>query len=348
MSNPCAWSLTDLESVPQNGLKVMSTFSCGGGSSMGYKLAGCTLVGANDIDPEMQAAYTLNLHPASYYLCPIGDLLKQDLPDELFHLDILDGSPPCSTFSMSGDREKDWGKKKHFREGQTEQVLSDLFFDYLDLVERLRPRVAIAENVAGLLRGNAKGYVRLIVDRFRTIGYKVQCFLIDAADCGVPQHRERTFFTALRDDIEKPKLILQPKMPWVSAAEACADLQQLTAEEIEQTRPAPSAIRLWPYLGKGCDFFSAHEVLGERPTQFNQSRLDGDKPSCTITSCVTQNQYHWNECRKLTMRELIRLGSFPDNYQFRSRSRAGYLIGMSVPPRMMQFVAGEVTRQWLT
>jgi DNA (cytosine-5)-methyltransferase 1 len=147
MSNPCAWSLSDLESVPQNGVTVLSTFSCGGGSSMGYKLAGCTLVGANDIDPEMQAAYTLNLHPASYYLCPIGDLLKLDLPDELFHLDILDGSPPCSTFSVSGDRQKGWGKKKHFREGQTEQVLSDLFFDYLDLVEQLRPRVAIAENV---------------------------------------------------------------------------------------------------------------------------------------------------------------------------------------------------------
>jgi DNA (cytosine-5)-methyltransferase 1 len=70
MSNPCAWSLADLESVPQNGLKVMTTFSCGGGSSMGYKLAGCTMVGANDIDLAMQAAYTLNLHPASYYLCP--------------------------------------------------------------------------------------------------------------------------------------------------------------------------------------------------------------------------------------------------------------------------------------
>jgi site-specific DNA-cytosine methylase len=49
----------------------------------------------------------------------------------------------------------------------------------------------------------------------------------------------------------------------------------------------------------------------------------------------------------MTLRELIRLGSFPEDYQFRSRSRAGYLIGMSVPPRMMQFVASEVVKQWL-
>ena len=143
----CAWSLKDLADVPQNGLTVMSTFACGGGSSMGYKRAGCTIVAANDIDPEMAWHYKHNLKPPNYFLCPIGDLLKKDLPAELFNLDILDGSPPCSTFSMAGSREKAWGKNKKFREGQATQVLSDLFFDYLNLVERLQPRVAIAENV---------------------------------------------------------------------------------------------------------------------------------------------------------------------------------------------------------
>ena len=103
---------------------------------MGYKRAGCTIVAANDIDPEMAWHYRTNLAPPSYYLCPIGDLLKKDLPRELYELDILDGSPPCSTFSMAGSREKSWGKDKHFREGQAKQVLSDLFFDYLDVVER--------------------------------------------------------------------------------------------------------------------------------------------------------------------------------------------------------------------
>jgi len=205
-SNLHAWRLSDLDSIPRNGLKVFSTFSCGGGSSMGYRLAGYSMVGANDIDPEMQAHYVRNLHPQHYFLCPIGDLLTRDLPDELFGLDILDGSPPCSTFSMSGNREADWGKLKHFREGQTEQILSDLFFDYLGLVERLRPRVAIAENVKGILAGNAKGYCRMIFERFRRAGYRPQAFLLNAADCGVPQRRERAFFCAVRDDIAVPKL----------------------------------------------------------------------------------------------------------------------------------------------
>lgn len=171
MNKPdCAWMLSDLDSIPKNGVKVMSTFACGGGSSMGYKRAGCEIVAANDIDPEMAFHYKRNLNPPLYYLCPIGELANQNLAPSLFQLDILDGSPPCSTFSMAGSREDSWGKDKHFREGQAKQVLSDLFFDYLDLVEKLRPKVAIAENVKGMILGNAKGYTKLVMQRFKDIG----------------------------------------------------------------------------------------------------------------------------------------------------------------------------------
>ena len=95
----CTWNLSDLKFVPKNGLKVMSTFSCGGGSTMGYKLAWCDVIAANDIDPEMAWHYKANHNPKHYFLCPIGDLLTIDLPHELFELDILDvkerGAQPC-------------------------------------------------------------------------------------------------------------------------------------------------------------------------------------------------------------------------------------------------------------
>jgi DNA (cytosine-5)-methyltransferase 1 len=346
--NPHTWFLSDLASVPRNGLRVMSTFSCGGGSSMGYKLAGYDVVGANDIDAEMQSHYVRNLHPLNYFLCPIGDLLKRDLPNELFHLDVLDGSPPCSTFSMAGNREQDWGKSKHFREGQAKQVLSDLFFDYLDLIESLRPRVAVAENVKGMLLGNAKGYCKLIFERFREIGYRPQAFLINSADCGVPQRRERTFFCALRDNIDRPKLALKPCDPWVSAAEAIADVQDLMPEEIQQTLPAPSALHLWPHARPGEDFATVHLRLGEKGSQFNQAFFDGSVPAPTIHSQAGGHFYHWNSCRKFTLRELIRFSTFPEDYQFRSRHIGSYIMGMSVPPRMMRFVASEIAKQWLT
>jgi len=138
--------------IEKHGKKVFSTFACGGGSTMGYKLAGFEVIGANDIDPQMAKVYKGNHHPKHYFLNPIGDLLTMDLPDDLYDLDILDGSPPCSTFSMAGSREKGWKKNKKFREGQSEQVLSDLFFDWIKLVQRLQPKIAVAENVKGMLK----------------------------------------------------------------------------------------------------------------------------------------------------------------------------------------------------
>lgn len=344
--NPHAWFLKDLESVPQNGLKVMTTFSCGGGSTLGYKLAGCDVIAANDIDPEMAYHYKLNLNPKYYFLCPIKDLLKQELPKELYALDILDGSPPCSNFSMAGNREKDWGKDKHFREGQAKQVLDDLFFDYLNLVEHLKPKVAIAENVKGLVQGNAKGYVKLIMARFKAIGYKAQLFLVNAADCGVPQKRKRVFFMALRDDIDKPKLALTPKCRWISVGEATSDIQEITQQEVIQTKPTGLDLKYWSKCRNGESYSDAHIRDGGKGSYFSHYRLDYQKISNTLVSgdCLT----HWNKCRHLTYREWKRLGSFPDDYQAKTDKIGKYMIGMSVPPRMMQRVAEAVIEQWLS
>lgn len=339
----CVWNLTDLADVPQNGVTVMSTFACGGGSSMGYKRAGCRIVAANDIDHEMAWHYQHNLHPPLYYLCPIRDLLTAQLPDELFALDILDGSPPCSTFSMAGSREKAWGKEKYFREGQAKQVLSDLFFDYLDLVERLKPKVAIAENVKGMLLGNAKGYTKMVMARFKEIGYRPQLFLVNAADCGVPQKRERVFFCALRNDLDRPLLKLAPTHRWISAGEATNDLHELTTEEIEETDISRYAI--------GKEALRLKE--GEQSNKyFSLVRLDRKRPSPSITAGVsgqtTASVIHWSECRNITFREAKRLGSFPDDYYAKTDKIGKYIIGMSVPPKMTEQVARAVIEQWLT
>ena len=325
----------------------MSTFACGGGSSMGYKRAGCTIVAANDIDPEMAWHYKHNLKPPSYYLCPIGDLIKKDLPDELFNLDILDGSPPCSTFSMAGSREKSWGKDKHFREGQAKQVLSDLFFDYLNLVERLKPRVAIAENVKGMILGNAKGYTKLVMQRFREIGYRPQLFLLNAADCGVPQRRERVFFCAVRDDIKAKPLELKPQHRWISAGEACEDLQELTAAEKKDTSPTPLDLKWWHKTkpGDGSGYATIRTAEEGKRTSFNHIRLSRSCPANSLPA--TDNIKHWSECRSLTFREWKRLGSFPDDYHAKTDKIGKYMIGMSVPPKMTEQVAKAVIEQWL-
>lgn len=313
---------------------------------MGYKRAGCSIVAANDIDPEMAWHYKRNLNPPNYFLCPIRDLLTADLPPDLFELDILDGSPPCSTFSMAGSQEKAWGKDKHFREGQAKQVLSDLFFDYLDLVERLKPRVAIAENVKGMILGNAKGYTKMIMARFKEIGYRPQLFLLNGADCGVPQRRERVFFVAIRDDIKVPPLKLAPKHRWISAGEATADLQVLTDEEIRDTAPTSEAQQFWKLTKQGDSFAAAKEKITGKANGFGRVRNLENAPSCTRTSNAG-DFYHWTKCRKLTFREWKRLGSFPDDYHAKTDKIGKYMIGMSVPPKMTEQVARAVIDQWL-
>lgn len=344
-TNPHAWVLKDLESVPQNGVKVMSTFACGGGSTMGYKLAGCKVIAANDIDKDMATHYKANHKPEHYFLCPIKELLAADLPSELYGIDILDGSPPCSTFSMAGNREKDWGKEKYFREGQATQVLSDLFFDFLDFAEKLKPKVIIAENVKGMLAGNAKGYTKMIMARLKVMGYRPQLFLVNAADCGVPQKRERVFFCAVRDDIKAPPLALAPRHRWVSVGEATNDLQELTADEIKPNAPNPTDLKYWKATKVGRSYADVALRLTGKGSFFGHCKLDPSTPSTTLLA--TSHTMHWSTMRKVTLRETIRIGSFPDDYWARSERIGKWLIAMSVPPKMMQVVAQAVVEQWL-
>jgi len=311
---------------------------------MGYKRAGYDVVLANDIDPEMAWHYKTNLHPRDHILCPIKDLGPR-LPADVFGIDLLDGSPPCSSFSTAGRREKDWGKDKHFREGQAKQVLDDLFFDFIDLAEKVRPRALIAENVTGLMKGNARGYLTMIFARLRSIGYRPQMFLLDASRCGVPQKRERVFVCAQRDDHPARPLKITTATSQVSASEATADLV-LTDAEIRETAPTDGDRRWWPLTDAGDSYKRAVIASGRKPSAWGHYKINMAGPSCTLTSswrCFT----HGSQCRALTLREWKRIGSFPDDYMAKSTTIGAYIIGMSVPPKMAEVVGAAVRDQWL-
>ena len=200
------WTMANDYPKEKNGLKVFSCFACGGGSTMGYKLAGCEVLGCCEIDPKMNEVYVKNHNPKYNFLMDIrkfNETPNEELPAELFDLDILDGSPPCTTFSMAGEREDSWGKKKKFREGQAEQTLDDLSFVFIETVAKLRPKVMIMENVEGLLLGEAWSYVQRIYKELKDIGYEVGHWLLKGENMGVPQTRHRVFFIALRNDVYK-------------------------------------------------------------------------------------------------------------------------------------------------
>lgn len=120
---PWKWYLSDIEKVKKNNLKVFSCFSCGGGSSMGYKLAGYTVIGNCEIDPRVAAVYKVNNHPKHTFLMDIREFNKIDkYPEDLDDIDILDGSPPCSVFFSGWKKRARMEHRKGFqrRTGKTE------------------------------------------------------------------------------------------------------------------------------------------------------------------------------------------------------------------------------------
>lgn len=345
------WNLADANFTKDKGT-VFSCFACGGGSSMGYKLAGFDVIGCNEIDHRMMYAYCQNHNPVFPFLEPIQEFkTKEDLPPELFNLDILDGSPPCSTFSMVGSREDAWGKMKHFREGQAEQVLDTLFFDFIDLAKRLQPKVVVAENVKGLLLGEAKQYVWRIYESFENAGYYCQHWLLDAQTMGIPQRRERVFFVCLRKDlIDKvpcqrdlfdayPYLDMDFKEEPIMFGE-CADFKGREAKS--------KVIRfLWENRQHGdLNQGAANERLYGKGSSFNQTYVYLDRICPTLASkesCLI----HFEQPRFLSASEVCCISSFPQDYNFAGQSPQ-YICGMSVPPVMMAQVASRIYEQWLS
>lgn len=177
---------------------------------MGYKKAGFDVVGNVEIDAGMQKLYARNLHTKHSFTMDIRDFNQlENLPDEIIEPDILDGSPPCTTFSTVGKREKSWGIERRFNEGAKVQRLDDLFLEFLRTVKKLRPRIVIAENVLGLFTGNARGYVHEILQGFHALNYRVQIFKLDASRMSVPQKRIRFFIIATRENFPPLHLSFQ-------------------------------------------------------------------------------------------------------------------------------------------
>lgn len=349
------WTLKDAVFTKDKG-KVFSCFACGGGSTMGYKLAGFDVLGCNEIDPKMIEAYKANHNPKYSYLEPIQTFkLRTDLPDELYNLDILDGSPPCSSFSMAGNREKDWGKEKKFREGQAEQILDNLFFDFIDLAKKLQPKVVIAENVKGLLVGEAKEYVRKIYREFDLAGYYVQHWLLDASKMGVPQRRERVFFIALRKDLAEPFLYNADMFTVVPKLELTFKETEIPFKEIEFTKTkygvkecSPDQLKWWELTNEGSSFAENHP----KGSWFNSAKVDRNKAINTVAASARASAsgfYHYSEPRHLNVEEYQLAGTYPMDYNFTEfNSNPVYLIGMSVPPIMTARIADEIYDQWLS
>jgi DNA (cytosine-5)-methyltransferase 1 len=349
---PYKWTLKDAIFTKDKG-KVFSCFACGGGSTMGYKLAGFDVIGCNEIDPKMMACYIANHNPKYSYLEDIRTFkARKDLPKELYQLDILDGSPPCSSFSMAGNREDDWGKEKIFAEGQSLQVLDTLFFDFIDLAKELQPKIIQAENVKGLLLGEAKSYVRKIYKEFHKAGYYVQHFLLDASKMGVPQRRERVFFIALRNDLAEQFLHKVDLFTHLPKLDLSFNEKLILFKEFADYsgRPISSfAKKAWDMRSPKDNSIadSKTRVPGMKVSDMNTGYVFDDKVCQTLTSKGDCGSLLYSHPIRLSKDEFCKIGSYPLDYKFEP-SNFGYLIGMSVPPIMTAQIATRIYDQWIS
>lgn len=304
---------------------------------MGYKRAGFQVLGNCEIDPRINEMYKKNHHPKYNFLMDLREFNNlDDIPEELYQLDILDGSPPCSSFSFQGVRDKAWGQTKKFREGQKAQRLDDLFFVYLDTVAKLKPKISIAENVSGIIAGKAKGYCNEIIKRYHELGYDVQVFKLNAALMDVPQSRERVFFIANNQNYQKLELNF--------------NFNPIPFGEIrsEHGNPINKGTTIWrmSQLIKYGDRKLSHTSERERhkESMYSIPILYDTHVAKTLTAGSLPIRY----CDRMWASEMdcIHMQTFPEDYDFMN-NQVGYVCGMSVPPNMMANIATEIWRQWL-
>lgn len=329
------WYLKDL-SLPNKPIKVFSTFSCGGGSTMGYKRAGFHVLGNVELDKKINEMYVKNHHPKYNFNMDLRDFnALEELPEELYNIDILDGSPPCSTFSMVGERERGWGIEKRFREGQKKQRLDDLFFVFLDTVKKLQPKTVIAENVVGLIKGNAKGYVNEIIKRFHQLGYEVQIFRLNAKTMEVPQVRNRVFFIANNQNYSKLQLDFNyPVICFgeVRTAHGKPVKGGIYAELLSYARESDKSVADVRKRFDGKSSGYTHSIVS-----------DNDISPCNTAS---GDKFRLYDRRYFSDGDYINTQTFPQDYDF-CGNNVQYVCGMSVPPNMMAHIATEVYKQWL-
>lgn len=366
--------MKEIEEVPWNGFNVVSTFSGTGGSCLGYRMAGYRVLWANEFIPAAQDSYKAN-HPNSILdRRDIREIKPEDILTatglRIGEIDIFDGSPPCAAFSTAGKREAGWGKVKQYSD--TKQRVDDLFFEYARLIKGTQPKVFVAENVSGLIKGTAKGYFLEILKALKECGYNVKCKVLDAQWLGVPQMRQRTIFIGVREDLgiepahPKPlsyQYTVKDALPWVTtynynkgidkqleekSADSCvANTVTKTISggnsrvkwnvEAETDISKYVISREWDKIKQG--------KKSEKDISLTKSHLDKPSP------CVTQRGGD-NTCasvvpptekRRFSIQELKRICAFPDDFILTGTyAQQWERLGRAVPPVMMMYIAKTI------
>ena len=363
------------KSADQKLFTVISTFAGGGGSSTGYKLSGGNILAVNEFVESARDTYKAN-----YPDTPImPDDIKQISGDDILkvanikkgELDILDGSPPCSAFSIAGKRDKGWDQEKSYSDGKKVENIEDLFFEFIRVAEQVQAKVIIGENVAGITMGTAREYFNRIVNGFGKIGYEAVGKVMNAAEHGTPQARQRCFFVAIRNDIMDKlginfmnmESLIYPepnkKEDTISLREAIEDVDN-DPEEVQmlldfvQGSFQKKWIELLPFSPNRHKKPSDPEFIDINPkrSMFNMIRPCPGLPCPTLTQAGQKKGlsgvFHYNSNRKLTIKELKRVMGLPEDFKLQGDfDQQAERIGRMVAPLMMKELSGNIYKNIL-
>lgn len=342
--------IADLHTKEKSGkLSAVSLFSGCGGFSLGFSAAGFTIKGFLELEESLRDIYRANF-PTSLELggdiTTFDDASLKHACERLGSVDVIIGGPPCQGFSLSGKRRVD-------------DARNTLFKQYLRFVDVLRPKAAILENVRLLtsMKTPQGGYVKdAICAEFSRHGYKVKLFEINAKEYGVPQHRERVLFIAVREDLNRePGLphpthsdestIFSSSLPYRSFADACSDLPfiesgETSSDSFHEAVEHPQHVIDWLWdVPEGSSAHENEDAKKRPPSGYNTTykRQVWNEPAATVQTTFGMisgcRNVHPIATRSLTVREAARIQSFPDSFRFvgtLGAIRTG--IGNAVPP----------------
>lgn len=341
----------------KSSIPTLSLFSGAGGLDIGFLQAGFDIRACVEIEPSYCATLTENLHSRAGF-GPATQILNQDIrsfdarPFRKMGIECVIGGPPCQTFSAAGRRAGGVIG--------TEDERGQLFTSYIRILQELRPKVFVFENVYGLPGANGGRPWREITSAFSKLGYKLRAEVVDAADYGVPQHRERLIMVGYKTgEFEFPMPTHGPdsgtQTALVSVEDAILDLQPMN--EPFHDNLGGMYGHLLPSVPEGLNYsFFTAEMKHPEPVFAWRSKfhdllykVSRSEPCRTIKAQPGKftGPFHWKN-RHFTAAELKRLQTFPDEYDLvGSYSNVLEQIGNSVPPRLAYVIAASVREQLL-
>ena len=342
--------------------KVVSLFSGCGGFSLGFNWANFEVLGFLELKKEYRRIYKENFPNTvelGFDIQKITEIEISQWKNKFGDIDVIIGGPPCQGFSLSGKRDKS-------------DARNSLFKDYLRIVRGLQPKIAVMENVRLLTSmKNEDGDLVLdsVYEEFEKSGYKVKHFEVNAKKFGVPQHRERVFFIAVRKDLNLPPTfpnethgefsdLFSTVEPYRTFADACSDLEFLESGEKSETDFLHEAVKhpdhvinwLWN-VSQGKSAHENKDVNLRPPSGYNTTykRQIWNEPASTVQTTFGMisgcRNVHPIATRSLTIREALRIQSFPDSYKFvGSLGDIRATIGNAVPPLLAYKIAKHLAQ----